>query len=145
MTADFLQKADIDEPHFFWSALHRVHLMSHLRLYCKRVGRTIAIVTELGNNPSLSLNLGAEEALTAAIAQYQIAPATLLWIEHHCQGQTTPERFSLVLFSQNPCTYEYAALERHPLSRQEVAALIEGSNFPLARITRQLAELREEE
>jgi hypothetical protein len=144
MTDDFLEKADIDDPHFFWGSLHRSPSLSHLRLY-RNPWRTIAIATEVDANPSLSLTNGAEEAIAAAIVQYQLAPATLLWVEHDCQDRIAWERFRLVFFAQNPRTRRYAAPRWHQISRQEVAALIDGSNAPLVRIMRQQLTIPREE
>jgi len=131
--------ADIDNPNFVWRDHGKPQSRSRLQIY-QHPDYTIAVATEIPDNPSQSLTNRAESAVQAAIEQYNLDATKVIWVEHYPADAVIPEdTFSLVVFQQNVQTKHFCNPQWLYLTPDEVTALINGDLTPLERIAEQQA------
>ena len=97
-----------------------------LEVYDLADGHTLAIVTELDDNPGTSITNRAEGIFTQLMQVFNLdKPEKLVQIEHYRKDSVLPEHWHRVTCaSYDPGLKQYLNPEWEPLSYQEVQGLI---------------------
>jgi hypothetical protein len=116
---------------------HGVEARCQVQIY-RQPGRAVVVVTELPDNPGVSVTNAAEYIATCILHDHALDPDTTIWVEHYHDrnrpGQHDPlfaESWDLVTFNWDYRTSPWQHRSPHatsprwcPLDREEVDRLI---------------------
>ena len=80
-------------------------------------GRTVAIATELADNPGTSVTNASEYLASNVCSKFGVDPRSLVWIEHYGYGNRQVRTYDLVTFSERPkerIRWSGSVLRYHP-------------------------------
>ena len=82
-----------------YSALHPDDSLCRVELVPLSDGRTLAVVTEVDDNPGLSATEAWEQVVAAACRRFALDPRTVVWVEHYPEPMAGHARFQFVTFT----------------------------------------------
>lgn len=111
-----------DIARYAYPSYWNLQAVCRLRIW-QRGRATVAMMTELPENPGTSVTNQAEVLATQVCREFELWPSLTRWIEHYPPGDSFGESFDEVTFTLDP----HAGLTRprwRRLTRAEVARLI---------------------